>query len=565
MPNRPENGSLPKLRVNRAQAEQQVRDRMDKGQELLVRLDALLGHPIFRPTSQTERWNADYQKWDDFNVELLRRLFDSPTIAHKYAYGPTAATVLPGGHILEGSRDFLTHSLTKLESILERLPLYDEWEAVAAPSSTVAPKQTQSKTVFVVHGHDAARREAVSGFLRKLGLIPIILHEQSSGGDTLIEKVERYSDVDYVIVLVTPDDLGGSTLEPSKLQARARQNVIFEHGYLFGRLGRRRVCALYVKGVELPSDMHGIVYIEFSEGEGWQFRLARELKDAGLDIDLPSLLGTNDRRRAQDSTIAQAEVSKRLEAHLAHLKEELFRPMLVYLIENVMPILGQQCGNVGIERKVASRPSAGLLDDARTFTERFCFRRTVEPQIDPSLYPSEHVTVDAPWEEGALYDDARQNHFHDFVQSWEDFLRPFESYNKSCMKYAEALKSEILQASSLPELDIGERQPRWIYATSLALVIFYRQLGLDTIQFGRVPEGNIERLTYKRAYTLVQGATTEIDQCIAKADALLRRRNSIDSVISQAHNLEEDAFKLKRQIEGLLATQMLSGECSYIK
>ena len=71
-----------------------------------------------------------------------------------------------------------------------------------------------------------------------------------------------------------------------KLNSRARQNVVFEHGFLIGKLGRKNVCALVKGDIEKPSDISGIVYINFDEHEGWKTRVAKELKGAGYDINL---------------------------------------------------------------------------------------------------------------------------------------------------------------------------------------------------------------------------------------------------------------------------------------
>jgi predicted nucleotide-binding protein len=62
-------------------------------------------------------------------------------------------------------------------------------------------------------------------------------------------------------------------------------------GYFIGKLGRSNVCALYVDGVELPSDLHGIVYVSLDPGAGWKLKLATEMKTAGMDIDLNNAIG----------------------------------------------------------------------------------------------------------------------------------------------------------------------------------------------------------------------------------------------------------------------------------
>ncbi|WP_254520366.1 TIR domain-containing protein [Bacillus cereus] len=81
---------------------------------------------------------------------------------------------------------------------------------------------------------------------------PIILHEQASGGTTIIEKIENNTDVGFGIVLYTACDLGKA--KNDELQKRARQNVVFEHGYLIAKLGRSNVCALVKDNIEKPND-----------------------------------------------------------------------------------------------------------------------------------------------------------------------------------------------------------------------------------------------------------------------------------------------------------------------
>jgi predicted nucleotide-binding protein len=70
------------------------------------------------------------------------------------------------------------------------------------------------------------------------------------------------------------------------LKPRARQNVIFELGYFFAKLERKNVCVLYKQGVEILSDISGIVYILMDEHGAWKSKLAQEIRQAGLNINL---------------------------------------------------------------------------------------------------------------------------------------------------------------------------------------------------------------------------------------------------------------------------------------
>lgn len=153
----------------------------------------------------------------------------------------------------------------------------------------------QLKKVFIVHGHDQVLQNEVETFLIEIGLKPIILNKQPDEGLTIIEKLEKYIDdnVDYAIVLLTPDDIGYPAAEHQreerdrKIEYRPRQNVILELGSLLQKLGRDRVCVILKGGVTLPSDMQGIVYKEVNDSiEGIRYPLMIELKAAGYEIKI---------------------------------------------------------------------------------------------------------------------------------------------------------------------------------------------------------------------------------------------------------------------------------------
>ncbi|WP_444910279.1 TIR domain-containing protein [Microbulbifer sp. TRSA005] len=164
-----------------------------------------------------------------------------------------------------------------------------------APKSAVikekkAEKEKPKNKIFIVHGHDGSVKQRTARFLERLGFTPIILSDEASQGMTIIEKIESHSDeVGFAIVLYTPDDVGNvrSDGEAGKLNARARQNVVFEHGYLIGKLGRRNVIPLVEGQLELPNDISGVVYIN---KENWQVDIAREMKAAGYNVDFNKII-----------------------------------------------------------------------------------------------------------------------------------------------------------------------------------------------------------------------------------------------------------------------------------
>ncbi|TGK78653.1 DNA-binding protein [Leptospira noumeaensis] len=139
---------------------------------------------------------------------------------------------------------------------------------------------SRNTKIFIVHGHDDALKLEVARFIEKFKLEAIILHEKANSGMTIIEKIEKYTDVNFAIVLYSPCDIGTQNDGKSELKLRARQNVVFEHGYLIGRLGREKVCALVKDDIETPGDISGVVYIDYNK-QDWKLNIAKELKTSG--------------------------------------------------------------------------------------------------------------------------------------------------------------------------------------------------------------------------------------------------------------------------------------------
>ena len=155
--------------------------------------------------------------------------------------------------------------------------------SIDPPVVPTAPGVFNTSQVFIVHGHDELAKLEMSEFISGLGLQPIILHLQPSSGRTIIEKIEHYSNVGFGIVLYTPCDVGQKVGELSG-NYRARQNVVFEHGFLIGKLGRSRVSAVVKETIETPNDISGAVYVSMDHNGRWKKELVTELRGAGYQV-----------------------------------------------------------------------------------------------------------------------------------------------------------------------------------------------------------------------------------------------------------------------------------------
>jgi predicted nucleotide-binding protein len=155
------------------------------------------------------------------------------------------------------------------------------------PNKTSIPIVTRNKRkVFIVHGRDNETKQEVSRFIETIGLEAIILHEQANAGMTIIEKIEHYSnDADFAVILYTACDQGRGIHESKfRPKDRARQNVVFEHGYLMAKLGRENICALVKGNIETPNDISGVVYVPLEFTGAWKTAVAKELVTCGYQL-----------------------------------------------------------------------------------------------------------------------------------------------------------------------------------------------------------------------------------------------------------------------------------------
>jgi predicted nucleotide-binding protein len=235
-----------------------------------------------------------FYSWSSYNRELLKQSFNNP--ANSYYKEYTYSGIIIGSSVdnrpilsqlVKEEKNDINKYLTRLKRIYEKVDLlkteyndeiqFKEEEKIPTNSFT---------EVFIVHGHDELAKTETARFIEKLGLQAIILHEQASSGKTIIEKIENYTNVGFGIVLYTPCDVGSKKGEEDNLKSRARQNVVFEHGYLIGKIGRENVCALVKDNIEIPNDISGVVYVSMDEYKAWHYKIAKELKNSGYEIDM---------------------------------------------------------------------------------------------------------------------------------------------------------------------------------------------------------------------------------------------------------------------------------------
>ena len=242
-------------------------------------------------SAAAEEWNHDYDRWRRLTAEGLRTVFVGDVAADEFESDSQLSSYTGLDTRLELHERFMrvtAAGVNCLVSLRERLTFAEG--PVPLPGPT--PATGKGTDVFVVHGRDNETKQEVARFLERIVESRVILlGEQPDQGRTTIEKFEEYaSDVGFAVVLLTRDDEGRISGGAEPLRARARQNVILELGFFIGTLGRGHVALLYEHGVELPSDISGVLYLRLDPAGAWKTRLARELSEAGVSIDVQAVL-----------------------------------------------------------------------------------------------------------------------------------------------------------------------------------------------------------------------------------------------------------------------------------
>lgn len=235
--------------------------------------------------------NNAFSAWKHSTQNLIARTVGEDSFYYKSFLEQVTENFKSHVDVGMGILSFLKKELES--GFLDPEPIKDLISEMDSNDKTKTPSVAKvgGSKVFVVHGHNEEALLKIEKFLQKLQLDSVILKEEPSKGLTIIEKFLEFSDqAGFAIILLTPDDRGGRESDPYEKQLpRARQNVILEFGFFLGRLGREHICVLRQQNVEIPSDYNGVVFIPFDESGAWQIDLAKEMRKAGLDINLNQL------------------------------------------------------------------------------------------------------------------------------------------------------------------------------------------------------------------------------------------------------------------------------------
>ena len=254
-----------RLQMDIAGAVRVLEDRIRKGQRILAR--STWNEGILQAAS------AEYRTWDEYNADMLGRMFSGDKLAQEYEEPTRRVFSLPSSlrDRLDWFVDKVEEKVRRLQSVLERLELYSDEPTRSEGLEEHLEPADSSRDVFIIHGHDREAALELKQLLKEKADIDAVLMDQKPhSGRTLIEKFEAESeDCGFAIAVLTPDDVVRP--EEGRDYPQMRPNVVFELGWFYGRLGRDRTCILYKAPTEIPTDLEGIGYYPFGHNvrEAW--------------------------------------------------------------------------------------------------------------------------------------------------------------------------------------------------------------------------------------------------------------------------------------------------------
>ncbi|MHB1049986.1 MAG: TIR domain-containing protein [Bacteroidota bacterium] len=140
-----------------------------------------------------------------------------------------------------------------------------------APKQSPPAAASSSKQVFVLSSSETELQSQLTGFLKEINIEPVVF-KRSAAADAIITFFEQYPNVKFAYYLFSADD---------------NHNVMFELGYLVGRIGQNRIVCIHKKEDTPPKGVPGIAYKEIVvKLEEISFGLIKDLKSAGFAVSI---------------------------------------------------------------------------------------------------------------------------------------------------------------------------------------------------------------------------------------------------------------------------------------
>jgi hypothetical protein len=281
-----------KLVINRAEALRLLKGQIERGLEIK--------RAKIRYVPELERARAAKGEWTTATMTLLKGMFNTSAVSDDCQnwVGKVLPEYADLNLFIEHFYDEMDQRLRKLHVVWKRVqeqgdepakaiatpaagapaPTNPDFfdapppAAAAAAGGKASPQNMSTQRpkagAFVVYEHDPRAQAAVRDFCKKLGFE--VVEIAADAGSPIVDQLDQQAHLDFGLIIAKP----GEAPKP------------FELGYFVGRLGLKKVFVLAPSDDKLAVDEHGLLHIPLDPADGWQLHLARQLKRAGLEIDL---------------------------------------------------------------------------------------------------------------------------------------------------------------------------------------------------------------------------------------------------------------------------------------
>lgn len=209
-------------------------------------------------------------------IEHLFKQYDKCTIELKellpelFSDLPDVKIPAPLGSGIKGETIYTINQATP---IIQNIDYIIEVRANYRVGENIMNKE-RPKKIFISHGRSKEWYKLQAYIEKDIKLETLELAQEPILGRTVLQKLnDEAGRCGYAVIVMTGDDIVGE-------EVRARENVMHEIGFFQGKYGLQNVTLLHEEGVNIPSNIHGLVYIPFPKDtvEATFGALTRELK-----------------------------------------------------------------------------------------------------------------------------------------------------------------------------------------------------------------------------------------------------------------------------------------------